>query len=42
MLTVAMTPTKIRERLEESEDRVDTELFLSALEYVRDDGRTRR
>ncbi len=42
MLTVTMTPAKIRERLEESEDRVDTELFLSALEYVRDDGRTRR
>lgn len=42
MLTATMTPAKIRERLEESEDRVDTELFLSALEYVRDDGRTRR
>ncbi|SDW64352.1 hypothetical protein SAMN05443574_105173 [Haloarcula vallismortis] len=42
MLPIHMTPTKIRERLEESEDRVDTELFVSALEYVRDDGRTRR
>ncbi|AEM57876.1 conserved hypothetical protein [Haloarcula hispanica ATCC 33960] len=37
-----MTPTKIRERLEEAEGRVDTEQFVSALEYVRDDGRTRR
>jgi len=34
-----MTPTKFRERLEERGDRVDTEQFLSALEYVRDDGR---
>ena len=42
MLPIHMTPTKIRERLEESEDRVDKELFVSALEYVRDDGRTRR
>lgn len=40
MITVHMTPAKIRERLEESEDRVDTEMFVSALEYVRDDGRT--
>lgn len=42
MLPTHMTPTKIRERLEESEDRVDKELFVSALEYVRDDGRNRR
>ncbi len=42
MLAQLMTPTKIRERLEESEDRVDTEKFLTALEYVRDDGRRRR
>jgi hypothetical protein len=34
-----MTPTKIRERLRESEDRVDVETYLQALEYVRDDGR---
>jgi len=34
-----MTPTKIRERLAESGDRVDVEQFVAALEYVRDDGR---
>jgi len=34
-----MTPTKLRERLQESDDRVDTTQFLAALEYVRDDGR---
>jgi hypothetical protein len=37
-----MTPTKIRERLAESGDRVDVEQFVAALEYVRDDGRRRR
>ncbi len=37
-----MTPTKFRERLEERRDRVDTEQFLEALQYVRDDGRSRR
>ncbi len=42
MITIHMTPTKIRERLEETEDRVDTEEFVAALEYVRDDGRRRR
>jgi hypothetical protein len=42
LLPIHMTPTKIRERLEESEDRVDKEQFVSALEYVRDDGRGRR
>ena len=42
MLSIRMTPTKIRERLEESGDRVDKEQFVSALEYVRDDGRSRR
>ncbi|WP_268899138.1 hypothetical protein [Haloarcula salinisoli] len=36
-----MTPTKIRERLAESGDRVDVEQFVAALEYVRDDGRSR-
>ncbi|GGN84925.1 hypothetical protein GCM10009030_00880 [Haloarcula pellucida] len=41
MVTLNMTPTKIRERLEESEGRVDTEKLVSALEYVRDDGRRR-
>jgi hypothetical protein len=34
-----MTPTKLRERLEERRDRIDTEEYLDALEYVRDDGR---
>lgn len=34
-----MTPTKIKERLEEAGDRVDREQFFSALEYVHDDGR---
>ena len=34
-----MTPSKIRNRLEESEDRVDVDSFLDALSYVRDDGR---
>jgi len=37
-----MTPTKIRERLEEAGESVDKEQFVSALEYVRDDGRRRR
>lgn len=36
-----MTPTKIRERLEESEDRIDPSDYVTALEYVRDDGRSR-
>ena len=36
-----MTPTKIRERLKESEDRIDPNDYVSALEYVRDDGRGR-
>ncbi|MFC7131883.1 hypothetical protein [Salinibaculum marinum] len=39
MLPVHMTPTKLRERLAESEDSVDVETFLDALTYVRDDGR---
>lgn len=30
-----MTPTKIRERLDETEGRVDPEEYVSALEYVR-------
>lgn len=30
-----MTPTKIRERLEEVEDRIDTEEYVDALHYVR-------
>ncbi len=38
MVTVTMTPTKFRKRLAETEDRVDTERFLEALRYVRDDG----
>ena len=36
-----MTPTKIRERLRESEGRIDPEEYVSALAYVRDDGRGR-
>jgi len=40
MLTVHMTPTKLRERVAETEGRLDTEQFLTALQYVRDDGRT--
>lgn len=34
-----MTPTKLRERLEESQHRIDTEAYVQALQYVRDDGR---
>ncbi|EMA54116.1 hypothetical protein C451_07592 [Halococcus thailandensis JCM 13552] len=34
-----MTPERIKERLKETEGRVDVEAFVSALEYVRDDGR---
>jgi len=37
-----MTPTKIRERLAESADSVDVEQFVAALEYVRDDGRSKK
>jgi len=36
-----MTPSRIRERLAESGDSVDVEQFVTALEYVRDDGRSR-
>lgn len=32
-----MTPTKIRERLAESEGRIDPEEFVAALSYVRGD-----
>jgi len=38
MLTIDMSPTKLRERLKESEDRVDSETFVEALQYIRDDG----
>jgi hypothetical protein len=34
-----MTPTKLQERLSESEDRVDVGMFIDAMQYVRDDGR---
>jgi hypothetical protein len=37
-----MTPSKIRERLEESGDRIDVEAYVEALTYVRDDGTQRR
>ena len=36
-----MTPTKIQERLSESEGQVDVETFIDAVRYVRDDGRGR-
>lgn len=39
MVSVGMTPEKIRERLEETEGRVDPGEFVEALSYVRDDGR---
>jgi hypothetical protein len=39
MVTVHMTPSKFQERLSEAEGRVDTERFIEALQYVRDDGR---
>ena len=39
MVSMNMTPTKLRERLKESEDRVDAAEFVDALLYVRDDGR---
>lgn len=42
MITLNMTPTKIRERLEEAEESVDMEAYYEALQYVHDDGRTRR
>lgn len=34
-----MTPTRIQERLEETGERVDPEVYVEALRYVRDDGR---
>ncbi|WP_269750353.1 hypothetical protein [Halosimplex litoreum] len=37
-----MTPTKFRERLRETDGRVDVEALYGALRYVRDDGRGRR
>jgi hypothetical protein len=39
MIPLDMTPRKLRERLEESKDRIDTDEFVEALTYVRDDGR---
>lgn len=39
MVSIHMTPTKLRERLEESDGNVDTREFVDALTYVRDDGR---
>ncbi len=41
MVSIHMTPTTFRERLEESRDRIDREQFVEALAYVRDDGRSR-
>lgn len=40
MITSDMTPERVRERLAETEDRIDLDQFVAALEYVRDDGRT--
>ena len=40
MLPVHMMPAKLRERLKETEGRVDVESFVDALTYVRDDGRS--
>ena len=40
MITVHMTPRKLRERVAETRDHLDTEQFLTALRYVRDDGRS--
>lgn len=42
MSTIRMATTTFKERLEEAEERVDTEQFLDALQYVRDDGRQYR
>lgn len=39
MITQTMTPERIKERLAETDGRVDLEEFIAALEYVRDDGR---
>jgi hypothetical protein len=37
-----MSPERFRERLAEAEDRIDVEALLTAVEYVRDDGRQPR
>lgn len=34
-----MTPTKLRERLDEAEGRIDPVEYTEALQYVREDGR---
>lgn len=34
-----MTPDRVRERLEEAGDRIDTAEYIDALHYVREDGR---
>lgn len=39
MLSITMTPAKFRERLEETEGRIDPDELVKALTYVRDDGR---
>ncbi|MFQ3320693.1 MAG: hypothetical protein ACI8UR_002133 [Natronomonas sp.] len=36
-----MTPTRFRERLEETRDRVDPNDVVTALTYVREEGRQR-
>ncbi|WP_436926530.1 hypothetical protein [Halosimplex amylolyticum] len=37
-----MTPTKIRERLQDRDGEFDVETYYGALQYVHDDGRARR
>ncbi len=34
-----MTPTSLQERFRESEDSIDVESYVEAVNYVRDDGR---
>jgi hypothetical protein len=34
-----MTPTRMQERMDELDGRVDTDRLVTALRYVRDDGR---
>ncbi len=39
MVLCSMTPTKLQERLRETDGRVDRDEFIRALTYVRDTGR---
>ena len=38
-IRMAMTPDRLRERLEEAEGRIDPVEYAEALQYVREDGR---